>query len=261
MYVTKSYSTGNELGEEEKKPMQIRRAALVPLRPHALFPGPRLSKHPRCLMKRPLTNGSGMFHISFHWRGRCSSQLRMSTASRLYIGSVFLPAELFMSKEQVPLRHFNVAPPLTWSAATSRLNLSLMGTLTKSKGNRRKQLLSISHLFYSSFLPSISSFTPPITEEHNKNTIFNLKHSPCVKLDWKPLLKEITSGVEFLFFRLHQEPWRSGSLGCSAHSWGCHSLQNSNTFSDLNPIVDGQRSFPSQQVQHLGLLPAVCDPL
>lgn len=38
-----------------------------------------------------------------------------------------------------------------------------------------------------------------------------LKHSPRVKLDWKPLLKEITSGAEFCFYSQHKEP--KGSEG------------------------------------------------
>lgn len=120
-----------------------------------------------------------------------------------YIGilaSVSLPAALFMGKEQVPLRHFNA--PLTWPAAMSRLNLVPTDTATKNKGNRREQPLSISHPFQSPFPPSLlSPFLLLLLKSTIKNTISNLKHSPCVKLDWKPVLKEITFGAEFLFLQ------------------------------------------------------------
>ncbi|MEQ2205315.1 hypothetical protein XENOCAPTIV_015855 [Xenoophorus captivus] len=88
--------------------------------------------------------------------------------------------------------------------------------MTKSKGKQREQPSSICH----PFLPSISPFTPSITEEHNKNTISNLKHSPRVKLDWKPLLKEITSRVEFLILQSAR-----GAREVRGASWRCPVLR------------------------------------
>lgn len=175
-----------------------------------------------------------------------------------------------MRKEQVPLRHFNALP--TWPPAMSRLNLISTGTATKNKGNRREQPLSISHPFHSSFPPSLlSPFLLLLLKSTIKNTMSYLKHSPRVKLDWKPLLKEITSGVEFCFYSQHKEP--KGSEGglvamptaeavSLAQSPGARSSesQRREAFA-VNPGVDGQGYIPSQQVQGLGRSPATRDPL
>lgn len=157
--------------------------------------------NPWCLMKSP-PRQTGQVHNASH-------STKTDRCERVVIlGSwCFLPAGLFMGKEQVPLRYFNATPPptpLTWHAATSRLNLVPTGMTTKNKGNQREQPLSISHPFQSffpSFPPSLLSPFPLLLQKSTiKNTISNLKHSPCVKLDWKPLLKQITSGEEFFVF-------------------------------------------------------------
>lgn len=169
-----------------------------------------------------------------------------------------------MREEQVPLQHFNALP--MWPPATSRLNLISTCTATKNKGSRREQPLSISHPLHSSFPPSLlSPLLLLLLESTIKHTMSYLKHSPRVKLDWKPLLKEITSGVEFCFYSQHKEPKRSGRdahrRGCQSHTQSSGEGERETEAFTVNPSVDGQGYIPSQQVQQPGRSPAIRDPL
>lgn len=136
---------------------------------------------------------------------------------------------------------------------------ALCSVTTKNEGSRREQLLLISHLFHSYFSSSPLSLLSPLLlrllKKHNKNTISNLKHFPCVKLDWKPLLKEITSAAEFFVFTVSVR--RSGRPCGNTHCRGWQSerisqhtvLRETETFTGVNPSIDGQGYIPSLQVQ------------
>lgn len=143
-------------------------------------------------------------------------------------------------------------------------------SMTKNKGAAFIDLPSFLFCFPSFLLSLLSPLLLRLLKKHNKNTISNLKHSPCVKLDWKPLLKEITFAAEFLFLQsasganeVRKALWpvptaEAGSLR------ECASIQYSDgeteTFTGVNPSVDGQGYIPSLQVQRLGCLPASRDP-
>lgn len=156
----------------------------------------------------------------------------------------------------------------------SRLNLVSTDTTTKNKGNQREAAfidLPCLPFLFPSFPPSLlSPLLLLLLKSTIKNTISNLKHSPCVKLDWNPLLKEITFGAEFLFLQsasaakeVRKALWRCPLLMLPV--WeklpAFSAQRKTDTFSGANPSEDGQGYIPSRQVQPLGRLPAIRDPL
>lgn len=133
--------------------------------------------------------------------------------------SVSLPAGCFMGEERSRSLCGTLMPPLTWPAATSRPNLVSADMMTKTT---RERAAFIDCQAFPFLFPSFT-LSPPITEEHNKkkkHTRSNLKLSPRVKLDWKPLLKEITFGAEFLFLQS-----ASGAKEVREALWRCPLLR------------------------------------